>query len=450
MWNYDKEENIHVESNGGIFYNRNKGRKLEASGIAVERLHENPDPIPYNAPPVTRKVWSCCFPMGSISLAAQFDNIRVHKGQECQINISCRNHSVKEIDSVKATLLQRFSWKAGSNTSSRAQSLLSMDFTQPLLCQGSLATQSKTVQQAQDISWELREIFREVSNARHSATFTIPRTIPSTNFEDRILCSYFGGSIIISHHLVLEVSTSGCCVTNPSLQVLLLVEEEPSNQEEDENDNDDEAEVEVVGSGPAMYVPPQYEDAIQAPVIYVSSSHVTIGGTTVDDAVEDQGIEVDVQESMLVPSDVAAQQPSLKILLQEMSGSAADWGIVERKIQDPDWYNVVFSELTPDEYALILEQVTLPFDKPQIAACLAQALQQQGSDSSTFTCAHVVAALKVASEMHRSTLVEKTIFFCSDLATNQDQILSQLTDWEKLMTSHAFAKAQEQNLLREW
>ena len=62
----------------------------------------------------------------------------------------------------------------------------------------------------------------------------------------------------------------------------------------------------------------------------------------------------------------------------------------------------------------------------------------------------MVAALKVASKMHRSTLVEKTICFCSDLATNQDQILSQLTDWEKLVTKRAFAEAQEQNLLREW
>ena len=106
---------------------------------------------------------------------------------------------------------------------------------------------------------------------------------------------------------------------------------------------------------------------------------------------EDRHIEVDVQESVLVPSDVATQQPSRKVLLEEMSGSSADWEIIQRKIQDPDWYNVVFSQLTPDQYALILHQVRIFFDQPQIAACLAQTLQH-GSDSSGFTCAHVVAA----------------------------------------------------------
>ena len=220
MWNYHKEENIHVESSGGIFF-CNDYRKLHVNGLIklhvesnggifsnlnncrnLEVLHENPDPVPYNAPPVTRKIWSCFFPVGSISLAAQFDNVRVHKGQECRINISCRNHSVKEIDSVKATLRQRFNWIGCSIAGSRPQSLLSMDSTHSLFFQGSLATESKTAQQAQDISWELRDIHREVNNARHSATFTIPRNVG-------MMCSYCGRFITISHHLELEVSTSG-------------------------------------------------------------------------------------------------------------------------------------------------------------------------------------------------------------------------------------------------
>ena len=92
--------------------------------------------------------------------------------------------------------------------------------------------------------------------------------------------------------------------------------------------------MEVVGSGPATYVPPQCEDAIQAPVIYVPRSHVSMGGTKVDNTAEDQDIEVDVQESVLVPSDVAAKQPSLKVLLEEMSRSA-DWDIIERKSRIP-------------------------------------------------------------------------------------------------------------------
>ena len=50
------------------------------------------------------------------------------------------------------------------------------------------------------------------------------------------------------------------------------MEEEPSNQEEAENDND-EPEVEVAASGPATYIPPQYEDAPR--------SHVSMGGTKI-------------------------------------------------------------------------------------------------------------------------------------------------------------------------
>ena len=52
----------------------------------------------------------------------------------------------------------------------------------------------------------------------------------------------------------------------------------------------------------------------------------------------------------------------------------------------------------------------------------------------------------MASEWNRATVVEKTISYCSDLATNQEQILSLLTVWEKLVTEPAFAKAQEQML----
>ena len=237
-----------------------------------------------------------------------------------------------------------------------------------------------------------------------------------------------------SYHCTTQ-KWNGCCVTNPSLLIPMLVEEEPAYQDAAQV----EAEVEVDPSGQASYVPPQYEDAIQAPVIYVPSSHVTMGGTKVDGAAEDPDLEVDVQ----LPSDVEAQPPSLKILLKEMSESVADWDIIQRKLQDPDW-DTIFATLTPNHYALILQQEALDFDQPKIAACLAQTLQQQGADSLGFT-AHVVAALNVASEWNRATVVEKTISYCSDLATNQDQILSQLTDWEKFVTERAFAKALDVN-----
>ena len=425
MWNYNTEETVHVKSRKQT---RNSADKQQ-------------DTIPYDAPPVNETIRSCYFPMGSISLGARLDDTQVHKGQECRVNVSCRNHSAAEIDSVRATLRQEFKWKAGSHRARGMQSILSMDFTQPLLLQGSLATQSKALRQTQDISSELREMFREVNKAKNSATFTIPReygesAMSNNNKAVRMLCTYSSGLITISHRLELEVLTSGCCVTNPSLLIPMLVEEEPANTDAAHV----EAEVEVAPSGQASYVPPQYEDAIQAPVIYVPSSHVTMGGTKVDGAAEDPDIEVDVQ----VPSDFEAQPPSLNILLKEMSESVADWDIIQRKLQDPDW-DTIFATLTPNHYALILQQVALDFDQPKIAVCLAQTLQQQGTDSSGFTCAHVVAALNVASEWNRATVVEKNISYCSDLVTNQDQILSQLTDWEKLVTERAFAKALDEN-----
>ena len=113
-------------------------------------------------------------------------------------------------------------------------------------------------------------MFCEVNKAQSSATFTIPREYGESgmnnNHEDaRILCTYSSGLITISHRLELEVSTSGCCVTNPSLLIPMLVEEEPANPDAAQV----EAEVEVDPCGQASYVPPQYEDAIQSPVIYV-------------------------------------------------------------------------------------------------------------------------------------------------------------------------------------
>ena len=159
MWYYSSEETVHVKS-----------RKPKKKSPDKQQ-----DVIPYDAPPVNDPVRSCCFPLGSISLGARLDDAQVHKGQECRVNVSCRNHFAAEIDLVRATLRQEFKWKGGSHRARGMQSISSVDFTKPLLLQGSLATQSKALQQTQDIASEMKEMFREVNKVQNSATFTIPR-----------------------------------------------------------------------------------------------------------------------------------------------------------------------------------------------------------------------------------------------------------------------------------
>ncbi|KAL7576621.1 hypothetical protein ACA910_005559 [Epithemia clementina (nom. ined.)] len=420
LWNYHKEESVVVKS---------------------RRLPINEDPIPYDAPPVNEAVTAwCCWNAGSVSLGARLDDTKVAKGQTCQINVSCRNYSSVEITSVQAVLMQEIQWRAHSNTTHDRQLLVSLDFTKPLLLEGTLTAHSKEeLRQARaqpdKIVSELADIYRDITSGKHSASFEIPRESSSL-----VLCTYSSPLVTIRHKLQLQITTAGCCIGQPNLTIPLLIGEAGAATNIGSQGNttiDIKVEEE---KPPAPYVPPSYEDAIQAPVIYVPSSQAHTGGIKVDG--NDNG-EPDIVFQDLTASN-NNEKPSLELLLKEMAHSLADWDIVQSKARDSAW-DSIFASLEPAQLGQILKQVELDFDQPKIAECVAR--QKAELSGGQFTCAFVVAAVQSTKEWNRATVVEKLLPFCSDLAQNQQLILQQLTDWEKLVTERAFTNALQQKQL---
>merc|ERR1712232_462847 len=81
-------------------------------------------------------------------------------------------------------------------------------------------------------------------------------------------------------------------------------------------------------------------------------------------------------------------------------------------------------------------------------ACLLAKQIQSGNDnndgerssnpSSPFICAHCAAAVAATSEYFRSNMVEALLPFCSDFHYNRGLIEKELSEWELVITRHAF------------
>ena len=76
-------------------------------------------------------------------------------------------------------------------------------------------------------------------------------------------------------------------------------------------------------------------------------------------------------------------------------------------------------------------QVHLEFDQPAVAHLLAIKL------SGGVTCAHVAAAVKLASDAYRASLVDRVAPLCVDLRANAALISAELTEWQRITTSDA-------------
>ncbi len=82
--------------------------------------------------------------------------------------------------------------------------------------------------------------------------------------------------------------------------------------------------------------------------------------------------------------------PTFQALLKEVEISISAKSTIKDRIADPSWKNAVFTQLQPNELVMIVK-VTMEFDQTDVAVLIAPAV-------SSFTCAHVVAHVRIVSD----------------------------------------------------
>lgn len=80
-----------------------------------------------------------------------------------------------------------------------------------------------------------------------------------------------------------------------------------------------------------------------------------------------------------------------------------------------------------------------PVNLPKEARRVAETMER-----GTFTCQHVVAALRVTPDWDRGALVRRLLDQCVDFEENKGLVEAELTEWEQNVTANAFRKAHEQ------
>ena len=96
--------------------------------------------------------------------------------------------------------------------------------------------------------------------------------------------------------------------------------------------------------------------------------------------------------------------PSLARLLSKMQEA----GIGDRDVvmnlygtNNPSW-DAFYAQLSPQEYAAIIRQISSSFDESDVAVYLAS-----DKMAATFTCDHVAQAVRITEDWNRTNLIEK-------------------------------------------
>ena len=184
---------------------------------------------------------------------------------------------------------------------------------------------------------------------------------------------------------------------------------------------------------PEITATPLPLNAIDAPTTFVDSNVVVLGGDAILLPEEDPDTFDYSSISPLRPPPAYA--PSLVNLSEEMLTSVEDYDIIQNKLQDYGWKSL-FAQISPDDFGAIIGHVNMDFDQPRVAVLLAPVVN--GGDN--FSCEYCAAAVRCTSEWNRSTIVERLVPHCIDLAFNKHLIQSELSEWDQLITDRCITE----------
>ena len=391
--------------------------------------------MPFDGPPDEQIVKSCCcFGRGSISVGASVDNTSLAKGQRAVISYACRNQSRNDVKDIYAELQEVATWSASGHREKYSQTLHTVRFPiNAAMLKGmdkkELAMQhQETNTNGNNTGYQYAGMVHELHNRRNSATFLLPSSAHNT---------YHGSIIQISHQLTLQVETEGCCTSNPAIVIPInacdVMTPPPQHQQQ-----------QPIYAAPAIPFAINSSDVITTePIICTSTFNYVYGGAaqTVSGKNDDEeNYDIPIA-AVATPIGGGQQQqpppPSLARLLSKMQEA----GIGDRDVvmnlygtNNPTW-DEFFAQLSPQDYAAIIGQISSSFDESDVAVYLA-------SDKmvATFTCDHVAQAVRITEDWNRTNLIEKLIPYCTDfhLKPNRTRILTSLDDWNRCKAEVGF------------
>ena len=145
-------------------------------------------------------------------------------------------------------------------------------------------------------------------------------------------------------------------------------------------------------------------------------------------------LDTPIDLTELTPVAAPSQSvPSLNRLLQRMTTTANGYSEITQRLAQDDW-NHVFQNLQPGDCGRIIASVRNDFDQPRVAAIVAGRIER-------FTCAHCVLALRNTSNWNRTTVIGKLVSLCTDLESQNQTIIAELSQWEQVVTAKDCANA---------
>jgi hypothetical protein len=321
---------------------------------------------------------------GAFALGARVKNTQVGRGETLQISLACRNIATCEIEQVQVKLVQELSWTAKTQGGYGTETLIEKDDVYLPGLERDAKDRSKvdelnTEKKQEEISCE---IYLDLLSNENKLFLVIPQ-----HTRD----SYTTGvNIKVSHYVRIELLTMST-VGNPSTQIPINV------------------------GNPSV-------SATKTSAKLPSSS--TVAGSFPDGKAKDSSVsDYNASSGILhLPADL---DPSLPLLLDELSVSMNDFDIIANLMKDMKW-SILLGDLDPEEFGTIIAHVNLEFSQARVATFLARHIAEG------FTCAHCVAAVQNTTEAFRAMMVEALLPYCVDLAENHELIRAQLSQFEQL------------------
>lgn len=394
------------------------------------------EPVPNLVPPITKMVNSfLCFNSGTITMGCRLQDTRIGQGESAIIDFACKNQSRKGIDRVEVDVKEEAYWFAGgkSNNASR------------IIAKQTFRPTARWDKMSKEDAKELMSKSRNQTDSFREQQHTMLRMIHKAIFDgenraflsitNNSLQSYGGMLVKVKHRLKVKVFTSGTCTENPTIKFPIYVGTRSSLLEQPLEEPPTVIAEAVVANNsqlaspaatPEPSAPPdEWAGCVTATPVYSSQSAAVVGGNTVWE--EENG-------SPPVVTAVAENLPSLEGLLREIEYSVSPLRTVERRIGQDEWRMNIFNVMTPQQYSSVIMAVTVDFEKPEVGAMVAQAVNN-------FTHEYILATLRIVSDWVRIPLVTKVLPYCQDLNANAGRIQDVLTDWERICTNQAFEEA---------
>jgi len=441
--------------------------------VEVRAAPQPAAPHPCLIQPVVQDIKGILHTKGAVTFGARIEDSELAPGETLRVTLAGRNHSTAEIKKVGIELVEELVWEA-SFREGQSKSLLrraaegahwiynecfgegnktyvARDATfeqssETVLCKLDnvdlpgvdqakktradvrASAKEKTATYVQDYP----EIYSQLKGSANSVSLKIP-------LEAKM--GYSGRLIKVNHFLRISLQT-GLFVSDAHLIIPIRITAPPeapkrlhSGAAQEQQDRieayDTSSQASNDSHEPAIDPSAKASDKFQAPLTKTSDEMIFVGKEA------QCMIGKKPVAEWILPNEILQEKkvPSMNNLFRFMKESINACDLLVRRTKDAAWAEF-FGAISAEDFGRIVAWVPSDFDRPRAAAVLAPFLNQaQGMD-----CAYAAAAVRNTGTWNRSTLVEKLLPLCTDLAESSAVILEELNGWEEMVTSEAFVK----------